>query len=107
MQDLYNSTSNEQYYRPDEQPQKPQNSGLAIASLILGILGILCCAGCGPLFSILAIVFYFVDKNNNGASNSLAKAGLICGIIGLVCTVIVVIFSFTTAFLEAFTEGLQ
>ena len=106
-QQFNNEQTNIPYYIPNDQPQKPQNSGLAIASLVLGILGIICCAGCGPLFSILAIIFYFVDKSNNGTKSSLAKAGLICGIVGLVSTVLIVILSFTTAFLEAFTESLQ
>lgn len=100
MQDLNTSNesassdtnaSNEQqsyipYYTPAEQQPK-QNSGFAIASLVLGILSLLCCGSF--IMSVLAIVFYFVDKNNNNKQpNSLARIGMILGIISLVLTVI-------------------
>ena len=79
------------HYTPVDQPKK-ENSGYAIASLVLGILSILCCGSCGIIMGILAIVFYYVDKNNNGGQpNSLARAGMICGIIAIVCSVIYLI----------------
>ncbi len=83
-------TYNIPHYTPVEQPKK-ENSGYAIASLVLGILSILCCGSCGIIMGILAIAFYFVDKNNSGQPNALARAGMICGIIAIVCSVIYLI----------------
>ncbi len=110
MNDLH--TNNQSYsipnYTQNTQPQQNGNSGFAIASLVLGIFGILCCAGCcGIIFSILAVVFYFVDKSKTGVANPLAKAGLICGIIGIACTIIVFVLSFLaglTGFFEDYTN---
>jgi uncharacterized protein DUF4190 len=73
------------------QPQK--TSGMAIASLVTGILGIFPCCGIGIL-GLLGVIFGVLAKKNIEASNGaekglgLAKAGLICGAIGLVLTVI-------------------
>ncbi len=75
------------YEAPQEQP-KQENSGYAIASLICGIIGLLCCTF---IPAILAIVFYFVDKNNTGKPNQLAKIGMILGIISIALSVIFVI----------------
>ena len=65
-------------------PQSPRTSGLAIASLVLGILGL-----CG-IGSLLATIFGAVAINqvsrSNGTmtGNGMAIAGLVLGIIGLV-----------------------
>jgi hypothetical protein len=64
-------------------PQSPRTSGLAIASLVLGILG-LCGVG-----SLLATIFGAVAINQISRSNGamtgkgMAIAGLVLGIIGL------------------------
>lgn len=92
----YNQANNNTPYYTPVEPQQKQNSGYAIASLVLGILSILCCGTCGIIMGILAIVFCYIDKNNNnGQTNSLARAGMICGIIALVCSVIYLILYFT------------
>ena len=67
--------------------------GKAIASMVLGICAIVGCALYGIpslVCGILAIVFYKQAKRQiaaggfSPASASMAKAGLICGIIGLI-----------------------
>jgi len=64
-------------------PEVERTSGLAIASLVLGILGIFI----GPL-AILAIIFGAVAiaqtrKDPGLKGKGIALAGLVCGIVGL------------------------
>lgn len=95
-----------QMYRPETQG----NTGLAIASMILGILSLLIeCSGLvieGLFFylsiptAIVAIVLAAVDKTRHGR-NAMATAGLACGIISLVlmaCVFILAIFALATIF---------
>jgi len=68
------------------QPQEPKSNGYNIASLVLGILSIVCCCLYGVvslICGILSIVFFVISKKN-GNANGLAVAGLICAIFGLV-----------------------
>ncbi len=75
-------------------------SGWAVASLVMGILAIVSCAGYGMpalLFGPLAIWFgskakaAIRDGRASEASRSLATAGLTCGIIGLSLAIPVVV----------------
>lgn len=64
----------------------PGTSGMAVASLVLGILGIVpCCSLLIP--SILAIIFGHIAKSeirrSNKAGDGLATAGLVMGYLGL------------------------
>jgi len=77
--------------------QPPKTSGLAVASLVLGVANVVllsCCCGTGFIPAVLAIVFGHVAqyqiKRSAGRLNgsSLAIAGLACGYIGLVCQVL-------------------
>jgi len=67
-------------------PPRPQTPGIAIASLVLGILGFICF---GPLGSIPAIICGHIAKTriktSGGAltGDGLALAGLIMGYVGL------------------------
>lgn len=65
-------------------------SGMAIASLVLGIVGILSC-GC-LIFSILAIVFGRIANRDISAGTKsgagLAKTGFILGVVGVVLGVL-------------------
>lgn len=77
---------------PSSQPIVPRTSGLAIASLVLGILGL-----CG-IGSLLATIFGAVSLNQISQSNGaltgkgMAIAGLVLGILGL--SSLVLLFSF-------------
>ena len=72
---------------PGYPPQGPGNNGMAIASLVLGIVGFCC----GQLFvlSIGAIVTGFIGRNQINQSGGqlkgggLALAGMILGILGI------------------------
>jgi hypothetical protein len=72
--------------------QPPKKSVMAISSLVLGILGFVCC-GCG-LFSIAAIVLGILGKKEIAESNGtktgagMAQAGFILGIVGIAISVL-------------------
>ena len=88
-----------QYSSPQGPPQGPQGArtnGLAIASLVLGILWI-CYLG-----SILAVIFGHVAlsqiKKSNGTQTGggLAIAGLVLGYLGIAILVASILFGFGT-----------
>lgn len=86
------------YQQPSPFQQQPMYSGqeqkgTAIASLVLGILSIVCCGI--PLFSILGIVFSIQAKKKCPSAQGMATAGMILSIIGLVIFAITMILSFT------------
>jgi len=73
----------------------PRTDGLAIASLILGILSLLCC---GFILGPAAAITGFISRNRIAASGGaiggggMAMAGLILGIVGFVLWIILAIF---------------
>lgn len=79
----------------NEVNQQPGGKGLAIASMVCGILGIVFCAcysAIGIILGIVAVALAVVSKNkNNGVMQGMAKAGLVCGIIAIVINVISII----------------
>lgn len=84
-------------------PQEPKSNGYNIASLVLGILSIVCCCipVFAPAFAVLAILF-FVFAKKRGSSNGMAIAGLICGIFGAILGLIN-----TVDFIVNFEEFMQ
>ncbi|MBQ9744742.1 MAG: hypothetical protein IJW19_06420, partial [Clostridia bacterium] len=87
------------YQRPiweaPKQEEKPKGTGFNVASLILGILSILCCCVYGfvsIIMGILAIVFYAISKKK-GTSNGMAVAGMICAIFGLLLGILYFIYA--------------
>jgi len=89
-------------------PAKPPSSGKAIASMVLGIVGILglCLWGLGIVAAILAVIFGFLArseiKRSQGAvgGEGMAMAGLVTGFVGIGLFVVGLIFV-----LLAFTVG--
>jgi len=84
-----------------------KTAGVAIASLVLGILGIVCF---GPLGAVPAVICGHVAKSKIRASGGtlqgegLALAGLILGYLGIVITVVGFIL-FTAAVLPAVAKA--
>lgn len=71
-------------------PQK--KNGYAIASLVLGIVSLLCCCCCCAsvfglipmgICAVLAIVFAFLSKKDGGKMQAIAIAGLVLGIVSI------------------------
>ena len=94
--------SNEQYY---PQPVKP-NSNMAIASLVLGILGWTIIPG---LASIAAIITGHMAKNeiknsmNRLGGDGMATAGLVLGYAGIAIGICILCFAFVLPMLGLFT----
>jgi hypothetical protein len=72
----------------------PKKSGMAVASLVLGILAVIPCFWGCFIFGILGVVFGQLGKkdirDSGGAKTGepLAKWGLILGIVGIVAGII-------------------
>lgn len=75
-------------------PQGSPGSGLAIASLVCGIvsLTVSCCIPYLPfVLSLLAVVFGGISLGKHRGGKGMAIAGLICGIVGLIPAIIVLV----------------
>ena len=62
------------------------DNGMAIGSLICGIVGILlcCCCGIGAILGIVGIILAICSKKQNaGKMSGMAVAGLVCSIIAI------------------------
>ena len=72
-----------------------ENAGMSIASLVFGILSVVCC--CTGWFSLvfaaLALVFGIISVRNGKGGRELAIAGMITGGCGLVLAVVMLIFA--------------
>lgn len=113
-QNTYQSQNNQQwqenYQQPNyyqQSPETPPANGLAIASLVLGILSIpaSCCYGAGIIFAIIGLILGCVSKKPDSSFNGMAIAGIVCSIIGLLVGIgfwVIVGFSFTT--FESFSD---
>jgi len=91
----------------------PRTSGMAIASMVLGITSIValtCCCGTGFIPSVLAVVFGHVAMYQIRRSagrlegSSMAVAGLVCGYIGLVMNLAAIIVAVLCFALSAIAE---
>ena len=73
-------------YRTVMKNGKPKTMGWSVASMVLGILSLVCCCigWTGAIFGIGAIVFSVVAKKSLGYFDGMAIAGLVCGIFGCV-----------------------
>lgn len=75
---------------PDKNDQQPAH-GKAVASLVLGIIGLACCGICGLIGLILA-----VQAKNEGNNEGIRTAGFILGIIAVVLWAIGIFVSIAT-----------
>lgn len=83
------------YQQPFQQPEKQPASGLAIASLVLGIVSLVLYMF--PFVtSILAIIFGGVAKSK-GNKSGMATAGLVCGIIAPVFWILLIVLGISAA----------
>ena len=94
--------------------EKKSKNGFAVASLVLGILSLVtCCCCCGEALgmilmgvtAILAIVFAFLSKKENGKLSGMAIAGMVLGILAiviLICLLVTIIGTYSM--LDSMTE---
>ena len=89
-----------QFNSPYNAPvQKPGPNGFQVASLIVGIISIVCC--CWGLFSIIPATVHILGiilaiVGNKKGKHGVGTGGLTCSIIGLVLAVILFAFSYFT-----------
>jgi len=79
--------------------KKTQSNGLALTSMILGIISIVmvcCCAYISPLLGIAAIVLGFMGKSK-GQSGGMSMAGIITGAFGALAAIVLLILVFSGA----------
>ena len=73
-----------------EEPVKeePKKNGMAIASMVMGILSLVscCCCGIGVIFGALGIIFALLSRGEE-PMDSAAKAGLIMSAAGIAFSV--------------------
>lgn len=85
-----NNYNNYNNYAPNQYQQPQDNSrGLAIASLVLGIVSLFCC---GSVCSIVGIVLGILSRSKKSTDNGMATAGIVLSIIGLVLWAIVIVY---------------
>ena len=81
------NTNSQQYWKNqnDQNPNGSKNNGMAIASLVLGIVSIPagCCYGVGTVLGIVGIILALVSRSQTGKFEGLALGGLICSIVGV------------------------
>lgn len=83
-----------QFVNPTPAPVADPGKGLAIASLVLGIISLLCL----PIVTgILGIALGGAAKSK-GSKSPMATAGIVCGIIGLAAWVVMLIVGFSFPF---------
>ena len=68
---------------------------IAIATMILGIIAVVCMVSCcctpiAIIIGIAAVICFVVTPKVRGTRGNKAKAGLICGIIGIIGSVILI-----------------
>ncbi len=80
----YGNMQSPQYY-----PQPDNSRGMAIASLVMGIISFFCC---GSILSILGIIFGAVSLSRKKQQNGMAVAGLIISCIAFVLWLVAIIF---------------
>ena len=94
------------YQDVQKQPAKSPQSNMALASLVMGIIGIVtsCCCYGGLIFGSLGILFALLSKTED-RFEGYAKAGLITSIIGVVLAVLLGIVLIIFAVAGEFETG--
>lgn len=105
--DYYQQTP---YYEQKTVPVKESNGniGFAIASMICGILSLLCCCltGINAVFAIAAIILGIVSIYNKYDGRGMAIAGIVTGCIALVFFVILIVLG-SLGFFNEFLNDLM
>ena len=105
------SSQSGQFNSYDTRLRNTGKNGKSLASLILGIVGIVCCGSYIP--SILAIIFGFIGYSEQKRMNQEAGqaiAGIVMGFIGLVASIPASIFFwpvFIIGFMDGWNEAMQ
>ncbi|MGN1126348.1 MAG: DUF4190 domain-containing protein [Ruminococcus sp.] len=94
-QNGYNYNPQPNYQNGYNQPQQyyqdynDDSKGLAVASLVLGIVSFFCC---GSICSIVGLILGIVARKKNSVNNGMATAGIVLSIIALVLWAVYFVF---------------
>ncbi len=90
-------------------PVANPNNGMAIGSLVCGIVGLVscCCCGLGAIVGIVGVVLAILSKKkNDGKFSGLAVAGLVCSILAILSGVGYLIYAIASGVMApAMLEG--
>lgn len=81
-------------------------TGMEIASLVLGILSITCCAGVGlgGLPAIIGLIVLAISKGKTKTYSGVGIGGLVCCILGLIVGIVTIAILVGTGFLTYYME---
>ena len=90
------------YHNMDTSYIDKRSQSMAIASLVLGIAGLVmsCCIYPAIIFGSLAIIFALWSRGGEMTLSGYSKAGLILGIIGIVCGILFLIYGILVLFIQ-------
>lgn len=88
--------------QPNGNAKRPA-TGMEVASLILGIISLTCCAGTG-IFAIIGLILLAVSKGKTKTYSGVGIGGLVCCILGLITGIIVIAILVGTGFLAYYME---
>lgn len=83
---------------------KPAGKGCGIASLVCGIISVVCCSYLSIPAIICGIISLVQSKNSGSKANGLAIAGLILGGIAVIIWIASIWFSTTPAYQEMYEQ---
>lgn len=95
-------TPPENYNVQPGQPEKPHHSGFAIASMVLGIVSLVCCCA-GNVTAILGLIFGILALTKT-KKDGMALAGVITSSVAIVLSIVTIAVSFTPGFRTAMEE---
>lgn len=94
-----------------QQPQKDPGHGLAIASLVLGIISLIscCCVYLSVVVGVVGVVLAIISKSksNTGKMETMAKVGMVLSIVGIVLAIGYIVFGLVYMQTPAYQEYLD
>ncbi len=108
-----NFDSNHNTFSVPSKNERPKTQGWSVASMVLGILSVVCCCCFFPIggvvFAVAAIVLSAVSCQSLGYFDGMAIAGLILGIFGMIFSIMAIITVILTNgdFFKQFYEEFQ
>lgn len=108
----YGEEKHDENMDPSEDREK-KNNGIALASMILGIVSLVlmiscCCSPIAIATGIAAIVCFAVSPKIAGSRGGKALAGLICGITAIIGSVLLIlVFIFNIVLSDEFQQEFQ
>ena len=90
-------------------PAKDPGIGLAITSMVIGILSLTLCCVCGSLFGIIGLIFGIIALKKKQRGTGMAIAGIATSVLGFLVGLVIILYivfvaSLTGSILENYDE---